>query len=156
MYYYVKWLIILYHIIYKITVFYFIYFLNVIYSCDRKAEFSAVFTPVFSVTWSFRNFPSKIYDPSYYFVLKKHLLLSKLKAVVLLNVFGNHFRILLMNRNSIYWKYQSFVVFPLWSIFLNEYTFISLNKKILMTPNEHLNNENLLNVTWNNRNMGMS
>ncbi len=27
-----------------------IYFLNVIYSCDSKAEFSAAFTPVFSVT----------------------------------------------------------------------------------------------------------
>ncbi len=38
----------------EITVFYFNIFLNVIYSCDGKAEFSAVITPVFSVTWSFR------------------------------------------------------------------------------------------------------
>ncbi len=28
----------------------------VIYSCDGKAEFSVVITPVFSVTWSFRNY----------------------------------------------------------------------------------------------------
>ncbi len=34
---------------------YFNIFWNVIYFCDGKAEFSAVITPVFSVTWSFRN-----------------------------------------------------------------------------------------------------
>ncbi len=37
------------------TVFYFNIISNVIYFCDSKAEFSAVITPVFSVTWSFRN-----------------------------------------------------------------------------------------------------
>ncbi len=35
------------------TVFYFNIFENVIYSCDGKAEFSEVITPIFSVTWSF-------------------------------------------------------------------------------------------------------
>ncbi len=33
----------------------FIIFLNIMYSCDGKAEFSAAFTPVFSVIWSFRS-----------------------------------------------------------------------------------------------------
>ncbi len=35
--------------------FYFNIFYNVIYSFDGKAEFSAAITPVFRVTWSFRN-----------------------------------------------------------------------------------------------------
>ncbi len=32
-----------------------IYFKISVYSCDDKAEFSAAITPVFSVTWCFRN-----------------------------------------------------------------------------------------------------
>ncbi len=44
---------ILYNII--TIVLYFNIFENVIYSYDDKGEFSAVVTPVFSVTWSFRN-----------------------------------------------------------------------------------------------------
>ncbi len=46
---------------FKITVFYFTfsiffyYFFYVIYYCDGKAEFSEAITPVFSVTWCFRN-----------------------------------------------------------------------------------------------------
>ncbi len=36
-------------------VFYLNIFYNVVYFCDGKAEFSAAITPVFSVTWSFRN-----------------------------------------------------------------------------------------------------
>ncbi len=38
----------------KITVFYFNIQLNTIYSCDQSWIFSII-TPVFSVTWSFRN-----------------------------------------------------------------------------------------------------
>ncbi len=34
-------------------------FSNIIYSCDGKAEFSSVITPVFNVTRSFRNFVKK-------------------------------------------------------------------------------------------------
>ncbi len=44
-------------------------FLNVIYSCDGKAELSAAITPFLSVTWG------KYAD----LVLKKHVLLSLLK-----------------------------------------------------------------------------
>ncbi len=35
--------------------YYFNIFLNVIYSCDGKSEFSAVINSVFSVPWSFRK-----------------------------------------------------------------------------------------------------
>ncbi len=42
---------------YNLRYFFFLfkYILSVNYSCDGKAEFSAAITPVFSVTWSFRN-----------------------------------------------------------------------------------------------------
>ncbi len=43
---------------FKRNVFYVNIFLNAIYSCDGKAEFLASITPVFSVTWSFRNISS--------------------------------------------------------------------------------------------------
>ncbi len=36
------------------------YKLNVIYSCDIKAELLAAIAPVFSVTWSFRNHSNKL------------------------------------------------------------------------------------------------
>ncbi len=51
-----------------------------VYSCDGKVEFSAAITPVFSVTWSFRNHSNMLI-----LLLKKHLL-SILKTVVLLNI----------------------------------------------------------------------
>ncbi len=44
---------------------YFIIFQNVIYSFDGKAEFSAAITPVFSVTWSFRNHSKSIKKTKY-------------------------------------------------------------------------------------------
>ncbi len=50
-----------------------IYF-KAIYDCDGKGEFSAVITPVFSVTWSFRNHSNMLI-----------WLLSMLKTVELLN-----------------------------------------------------------------------
>ncbi len=39
---------------------YILIYFNVIYSCDCKAEFSAAITPVFSVTWSFRNHSDRL------------------------------------------------------------------------------------------------
>ncbi len=48
------------------------------YFSDGKDKFSAAITPVFSVTWSFRNHTN---------MLKKHVLLSMFKTVVLLNIY---------------------------------------------------------------------
>ncbi len=55
-------------------------FLNVIYSCDANLNFSII-TPVFSVTWSFRN------HSNMRICFKKHFLLSVLKTLVLLHIF---------------------------------------------------------------------
>ncbi len=52
------------------------YFKSKMYSCDGKAEFSAAITPVFSVTWSFRNHSNIPISAQEHF-----LLLSKLKTV---------------------------------------------------------------------------
>ncbi len=51
-----KTIILWYYYHLNLSIFYFNIFYNIIHSCDGKAEFSAV-TPVFSVTWSFKNQP---------------------------------------------------------------------------------------------------
>ncbi len=60
-------------ILWNIITFYKDIFRNVIYFCDQSWIFSII-TPVFSVTWSFRNIFS-------------HLILSMLKTVELRNIF---------------------------------------------------------------------
>ncbi len=59
-----------------------IYFKSVIYSCDGKAEFSAVVTPIFSVTWSFRNHSNMLICCS-----RKNRIIINVEMVVLLNIF---------------------------------------------------------------------
>ncbi len=103
--------------------------------------FQSSITPVFSVTWSFRNHSNAD------LLLKKHVLLLSilLKTVVLLNILGGTIIVFLVflfqqifcNNVSLYWYFWSMV--PFWINVLITLHKNLTNPKLLNSSSESLN-----------------